>query len=51
MHADRPIEKREATHDGHDVRRTTCCIVGGGPAGGVLALLLVLFGNLQDLLR
>jgi NADPH-dependent 2,4-dienoyl-CoA reductase/sulfur reductase-like enzyme len=51
MHAERPIEKREATHDGHDVRRTTCCIVGGGPAGGVLALLLVLFGNLQDLLR
>ena len=40
MHAQRPIEKREATHDGHDVKRTTCCIVGGGPAGGVLALLL-----------
>ena len=40
MHAERPIEKREGTHDGHDVKRTTCCIVGGGPAGGVLALLL-----------
>ena len=41
MHAERAIEKREPTHDGHDVKRTTCCIVGGGPAGGVLALLLV----------
>ena len=40
MHAERAIEKREPTHDGHDVKRTTCCIVGGGPAGGVLALLL-----------
>jgi len=40
MHAERPIEKSEPTHDGHDVKRTTCCIVGGGPAGGVLALLL-----------
>ena len=40
MHAQRAIEKREPTHDGHDVKRTTCCIVGGGPAGGVLALLL-----------
>ena len=40
MHAERPTEKREATHDGQDVKRTTCCIVGGGPAGGVLALLL-----------
>ena len=40
MHAERAIEKREPTHEGHDVKRTTCCIVGGGPAGGVLALLL-----------
>src|SRR5215211_8213629 len=40
MHAKRPIEKREPTHDAHDVKRTTCCIVGGGPAGCVLALLL-----------
>jgi 2-polyprenyl-6-methoxyphenol hydroxylase-like FAD-dependent oxidoreductase len=40
MHAERSIEKREATHDGDDVERTTCCIVGGGPAGSVLALLL-----------
>jgi 2-polyprenyl-6-methoxyphenol hydroxylase-like FAD-dependent oxidoreductase len=40
MHAKRPIEKRGATHDSHNVKRTTCCIVGGGPAGGVLALLL-----------
>jgi NADPH-dependent 2,4-dienoyl-CoA reductase/sulfur reductase-like enzyme len=40
MHAERPKEKREATHDDHDVKRTTCCIVVGGPAGAVLGLLL-----------
>src|SRR5688572_26972584 len=40
MHADGLTEEREATHDGHDVKRTTCCIVGGGPAGAVLGLLL-----------
>jgi 2-polyprenyl-6-methoxyphenol hydroxylase-like FAD-dependent oxidoreductase len=40
MHAEGPTEELEATHDGHDVKRTTCCIVGGGPAGAVLGLLL-----------
>ncbi len=40
MHAEGPTEALEATHDGHDVTRTTCCIVGGGPAGAVLGLLL-----------
>jgi 2-polyprenyl-6-methoxyphenol hydroxylase-like FAD-dependent oxidoreductase len=40
MHAEGPTEEHEATHDGHDVKRTTCCIVGGGPAGAVLGLLL-----------
>src|SRR3712207_2788971 len=44
MHAERAIEKREPTHEGRDVKRTTCCIVGGGPAGGVLALLLARSG-------
>ncbi|MDQ3794084.1 MAG: FAD-dependent oxidoreductase [Actinomycetota bacterium] len=40
MHAEGPTDELEATHDGHDVKRTTCCIVGGGPAGAVLGLLL-----------
>ena len=44
MHAERPIETRELTHDAHDVKRTTRCIVGGGPAGGVLGLLLARSG-------
>jgi 2-polyprenyl-6-methoxyphenol hydroxylase-like FAD-dependent oxidoreductase len=51
MHAEGPTEEREATHDGHDVKRTTCCIVGGGPAGAVLGLLLARKGANVTLLE